>query len=61
VKGERMFIAWDYKCVDLKYLSCVLEGIYALDVVNMPKYFLYENIPKKFHFITHDYFNRIQQ
>jgi hypothetical protein len=56
-----MFIAWDYKGVDVKYLSCVFEGIYVLDVVNMPKYLLYKNIHKNFMLIAHDYLNKIQQ
>jgi hypothetical protein len=36
MEGEWMFVAWDYKGANVKYLTYVFEGIYVLDVVNMP-------------------------
>jgi hypothetical protein len=44
-----MFIAWDYKGANVKYLPCLFEGIYVLDVINMLKDLLYKDIPKELH------------
>jgi hypothetical protein len=49
VKGDQMFVTWDYKGVDVKYLSYAFEGICFLDAINMPKDLFYENMPKEFH------------
>ncbi len=58
--GEQMFTVWDHNGVDVKYLSCVFNGIYVLDVKNMPKDLLYNDIPRELHvYNTHDYFNTI--
>ncbi len=47
--------------MDVKYLPCAFEGVYALDVVNMLEYLLYKDIPKELHvYDMHDYFNIIQ-
>ncbi len=61
-KGEQMFVAWDYKGANVKYLPCAFEGVYALNVaMNMLEDSLYKYIPKEFHvYNTHDYFNKIQ-
>ncbi len=60
VEGEQVFVAQDYKGVDVKYLSCVFERVYVLDVINMPKDLLYKDIPMELHvYNTHDYFNTI--
>jgi hypothetical protein len=46
--------------VDVKYLPCVFDGIYVLDVMNMPKDLLYNDIPRELHiYNTHEYFNTI--
>jgi hypothetical protein len=43
------------------FISCVFEGIYALDVINMSKDLLYKDNLKEFHvYETQDYFNTIQ-
>jgi hypothetical protein len=44
-----MFITWDYKGADVKYLPCLFEGIYVLDVINMLKDLLYKDIPGELH------------
>ncbi len=44
-----MFIAWDYKGANVKYLPCLFEGLYVLDVINMSKYLLYKDIPGELH------------
>jgi hypothetical protein len=44
-----MFIAWDYKGANVKYLPCLFEGIYLLDVINMLKDLLYKDIPRELH------------
>jgi len=33
-----------YKGVDVKYVLCAFESIRALNVVDIPKYLLYDNI-----------------
>jgi hypothetical protein len=61
VKGNQMFVTWDYKGANVKYLSCAFEGIYILDAINMPKDLFYEDMPKEFHvYGTHAYFNTIR-
>lgn len=60
VDGEWVFAAWNYKSANVKYLSCTFEGVYALDVINMPKDLLYKDILKELHvYDIHDYFNTI--
>jgi hypothetical protein len=60
VNNEQVFVPWDYKNMDVKYLLCVFESIYALDVINMLEDLLYQGIPKELHiYDTHDYLNRI--
>jgi hypothetical protein len=56
-----MFIAWDYKGVDLlTYWQCAFEGEYDFDVINLLKGLLYKDIPKEFHvYDTQDYFSTI--
>jgi hypothetical protein len=55
-----VFIAWGHNGTNVKYLPCKLEGIYVLDVSNLPKDLLYKDIPTKFHvYNTHDYFDII--
>jgi hypothetical protein len=58
--GEQTYIVWDHNGVDVKYLPCVFDGIYVLDVTNMLKDLLYNDIPRELHvYNTHDYFNTI--
>jgi hypothetical protein len=60
VDGEQRFIAWDHNVVDVKYLPCVFDGVYVLDLTNMPKDLLYKDILEELHvYHTHDYFNTI--
>jgi hypothetical protein len=58
--GEQCFIAWDHNGVDVKYLPCAFDGVYVLDLKNMPKDLLYKDILEELHvYHTHDYFNTI--
>ncbi len=46
--------------MDVKYLPCMFDGIYVLDVMNMPENLLYKGILGDLHvYNTHDYFNTI--
>jgi len=46
--------------MNVKYLPCVFEGVYVLDISNLPKDLLYEDIPMKFLvYDTQDYFDTI--
>ncbi len=38
---ESVFIARDHNSTNVKYLSCAFEGVYVLDVSNLPKDLLY--------------------
>ncbi len=59
-KGEQMFVAWDYKSANVKYMTCAFEGSYALDFINMLKDLLYKDTPRELHvYDTHGYFNTI--
>jgi len=61
VKGDQMFVTWDYKSADVKYVLCAFEGLYFLDAINMPKDLLYKDMPKELHvYGTYDYFNTIR-
>ncbi len=58
--GKQMYIVWDHNGVDVKYFPCVFDGIYVLDVTNMLKDLLYNDIRRELHvYNTHDYFNTI--
>jgi hypothetical protein len=46
---ESVFIALDYNGTSVKYLPCAFKEVYVLDVSNLPKDLLYEDIPTKFH------------
>jgi hypothetical protein len=46
---ENVFITWDHNGTNVKYLTCVFKGVYVLDVPNLPKDLLYEDISTKFH------------
>ncbi len=35
--------------MDVKYLSCVFEKVYVLDVISMPKDLSYKDIPIELH------------
>ncbi len=60
MEGEQMFIIWDYNGVDVKYPPCMFDGIYVLDVMNMPENLLYKDILGELHvYNTHYYFNTI--
>jgi hypothetical protein len=60
VDSEQRFIAWDHNGVNVKDLPCVFDGVYVLDLTNIPKDLLYKDIPKELHvYHTHDYFNMI--
>jgi hypothetical protein len=55
-----VFIAWDHNGMSIKYLPCVFEGIYVLDISNLHEGLLYEDIPMKFFvYDTQDYFDTI--
>jgi len=57
---ESVFIARDHNSTSVKYLPCALEGVYVLDVSNLHKDLLYEDILTKFHvYDTQDYFDTI--
>jgi hypothetical protein len=46
--------------MNVKYLPCVFEGVYVLDISNLPGDLLYEDIPMKFLvYETQDYFDTI--
>jgi hypothetical protein len=51
IEGEQVFVTWDYKGANVKYLPCAFERIYVLDVINMLKDLLYEDIPKEYRMI----------
>jgi hypothetical protein len=60
VDGEQRFIAWDHNGAYVKCLLCAFDGVYVLDLINIPKDLLYKNIPVELHvYHTHDYFNTI--
>ncbi len=60
MKRKRVFIAWVHNGVKVKYLPCAFEGIYVLNLINMPKDLLYENIHGELRiYDTHDYFSTI--
>jgi hypothetical protein len=44
IKRKQLFVAQDYKGVDVKYLLCAFESICALNVVDIPKDLLYDII-----------------
>jgi hypothetical protein len=47
---ESVFITWDHNGTSVKYLPCMFEGVYVLDVSNLPEeVLLYKDIPIKFH------------
>jgi hypothetical protein len=46
---ESVFITWDYNGTNVKYLPFVFKGVYVLNVSNLPKDLLYEDISTKFH------------
>jgi hypothetical protein len=46
---EDVFITRYHNGTNVKYLPCAFEGIYVLDVSNLLKDLLYEDISKKFH------------
>jgi hypothetical protein len=46
---ENVFKVWDHNGTNVKYLPCVFEGVYVLDVSNLLEDLLYEDIPTKFH------------
>ncbi len=57
---ENVFITWDHNGTNVKYLPCMLERIYVLDVFNLLELLLYKDIPTKFHvYNTQDYFDTI--
>ncbi len=57
---ENVFITQNHNGTRVKYLPCAFERVYVLDVSNLPKDLLYEDIPTKFHvYDTQDYFNTI--
>jgi hypothetical protein len=38
-----VFIAWDHNGANIKYLPCMFEGVYVLDVSNLHEDLLYED------------------
>jgi hypothetical protein len=55
VDGEQRFIAWDHNGVYDKYLPCVFDVVYVLDLTNMPEDLLYKDILEELHvYHTHD-------
>jgi hypothetical protein len=57
---ESVFITRDHNSTNVKYLPCAFEGVYVLDVSNLLKDLLYEDILTKFHvYDTQDYFDTI--
>jgi hypothetical protein len=36
VDGEQRFIGWDHNGVNVKDLPCVFDGVYVLDLTNIP-------------------------
>jgi len=60
VKGMCVYIPWDHNGMNVKYLPCVFEGVYVLDMSNLPEDLSYEDIPMKFLvYDTQDYFDTI--
>lgn len=49
VDGEQRFIGWDHNGVNVKDLPCVFDGVYVLDLTNIPKDLLYKNILEELH------------
>jgi hypothetical protein len=49
IDKESVFIAMDHNSTSVKYLPCVFEGVYVLNVSNLLKDLLYEDILTKFH------------
>lgn len=52
-KGEQMFVAWDYKSANVKYMTCAFERSYALDFINMLKDLYIRTPLGNFMFMTH--------
>ncbi len=46
---ESVFITWDHNGTSVRYLPCAFEGVYVLDVSNLPKNVLYKDISIEFH------------
>jgi hypothetical protein len=44
-----VFIAWDHNGTSVKYLPCAFKEVYVLDVSNLLKDLLYEDILIEFH------------
>jgi hypothetical protein len=60
VMDKEHLIVWNYNGVDVKYLPCVFDDVHVLDVMNMPKDLLYNDIFREFHvYNTHHYFSTI--
>jgi hypothetical protein len=55
-----VFIAWDHNGMIIKYLPCVFEKVHVLNVSNLFKDLLYEDILMEFHvYDTRNYFDTI--
>jgi hypothetical protein len=47
--GETVFITWDHNGINVKCLPCAFEGVCVLNVLNLRKDLLYEDILMELH------------